>query len=132
MAAPGSFRLLCDHGSSALPRRSGRSLFTPTPAVESQPQPIAGSILTAAHLLGPHAVELNFAIIVIQLALGIGLVWRRRVKLALACSIVWALWPRRAGTRFAAQDADVQTRATMTGSRVGERLPPAGSAVTIT
>lgn len=59
--------------------------------IENQPQPIAGSILTAVHLLGPHAVELNVAIIVVQLALCVGLVWRRTVKLALAGSIAWAL-----------------------------------------
>lgn len=59
--------------------------------IENQPQPIAASILAAVHLLGPYAFELNVAIIVGQLALALGLVFRRSVKLALAGSIVWAL-----------------------------------------
>lgn len=59
--------------------------------VENQPQPIASSIRAAVHLLGPHTVELNIAIVVVQLTLGVGLLWRRSVKLALAGSILWAL-----------------------------------------
>ncbi len=57
---------------------------------ENQPQPISGSIIDATHLLGPHVVQLNLAIIVIQLAIGAGLLWPRSVKPALACSIIWA------------------------------------------
>lgn len=58
---------------------------------ENQPQPIFGSLVSASQLLGAHPVELNVAIIVIQLALAGGLLWRRTVKLALVVSIPWVL-----------------------------------------
>lgn len=58
---------------------------------ENQPEPILGSIVHVAHLLGPYPVELNLAIIVIQLAIGVGLLVPQSVNAALACSIVWAL-----------------------------------------
>jgi hypothetical protein len=58
---------------------------------ENQPQPIFGSLVSAAHLLAPVHVELNIAIIVIQLALACGLLCRRTVKPALALSVAWAL-----------------------------------------
>jgi len=58
---------------------------------ENQPQPIFGSLVVASHVLGPYHAELNMAIIVIQLALGAGLLWRPTVKPALAVSIFWAL-----------------------------------------
>jgi hypothetical protein len=58
---------------------------------ENQPQPIYGSLVFAAHLLAPVHVELNIAIIVIQLALACGLLCRRTVKPALALSVAWAL-----------------------------------------
>ena len=58
---------------------------------ENQPQPIYGSLVTAAHLLGPYHVELNLAIIVIQLGLAAGLIWPRTTKPALAVSVGWAL-----------------------------------------
>ncbi|MHB1537815.1 MAG: hypothetical protein ACYCUM_08010 [Solirubrobacteraceae bacterium] len=59
--------------------------------VENQPEPISGSILAAVHVLGPHAVALNVAIVLVELALGAGLLSPRSVKLALACSVAWAL-----------------------------------------
>ena len=58
---------------------------------ENQPQPIFGSLVSASHLLGPHAVALNVAIIVIQLVIAAGLLWPRTVKPALGVSVVWAL-----------------------------------------
>jgi hypothetical protein len=58
---------------------------------ENQPQPIFGSLVTASHLLEPVHVELNVLIIIVQLALACGLLWRHTVKPALALSIVWAL-----------------------------------------
>jgi hypothetical protein len=58
---------------------------------EHQPQPIYGSLVTASRLLAPHHVELNVAIIVVQLAIAGGLLLPRTAKLALAASIPWAL-----------------------------------------
>ena len=58
---------------------------------ENQPQPIYGSLVTASHLLGPYYLELNLAIIVIQLAIAAGLIWPRTTRAALAVSIPWAL-----------------------------------------
>jgi hypothetical protein len=58
---------------------------------ENQPQPIFDSLVSVSHLLEPFHVELNTAIILVQLALACGLLWRRTVKAALALSIAWAL-----------------------------------------
>lgn len=58
---------------------------------EGQPQPISGSIVSASNLLSGHAIALNVVIIVVQLAIGAGLAWRRSVRVALAVSVVWAL-----------------------------------------
>jgi hypothetical protein len=58
---------------------------------ENQPQPIFGSLVWASHLLGPYPVELNVAIIVVQLLIATGLLWPRTVKPALALSVAWAL-----------------------------------------
>lgn len=58
---------------------------------EHQPQPIFGSLVTAARLLGPYPAELNVAIIAIQLTLAAGLLYPRTVKLALGLSVPWAL-----------------------------------------
>jgi hypothetical protein len=58
---------------------------------ENQPRPIFDSLLWASHLLEPFHVELNIAIIIVQLALACGLLRRRTVKPALALSIAWAL-----------------------------------------
>lgn len=58
---------------------------------ENQPQPIFGSLVSASHLLEPFHVELNVAIIVIQLALAFGLILRPTVKPALALSAAWAM-----------------------------------------
>lgn len=58
---------------------------------ENQPRWIYDSLVSASHLLGSHAVALNVAIIVVQLTIAAGLVWRRTVTAALALSIPWAL-----------------------------------------
>lgn len=57
----------------------------------SQPQPVFGSIVDAARLLEPYHVELNVMIIVVQLAIAAGILWRRTLRTALAVSVVWAL-----------------------------------------
>ncbi len=58
---------------------------------ENQPRPIYDSVVFASHLLAPYAVELNAAIVIIELAIAAGLLWRPTVKPALAISIAWAL-----------------------------------------
>lgn len=70
---------------------SGLVLDTILGNAENQPQPISGSLAAASHLLAPHAVALNIAIILVQLLIAAGLVWRRTVKPALAVSVAWAL-----------------------------------------
>lgn len=70
---------------------SGLVFHTILGNAENQPEPIYGSLVTASHLLGPYAIELNGAIIVIQLAIAAGLLWPRTVKPALGASVVWAL-----------------------------------------
>jgi hypothetical protein len=58
---------------------------------ENQPQPIYGSLVFAAHVLAPVHVELNLAIVLVEIALACALLRRRQVKVALSLSIVWAL-----------------------------------------
>lgn len=58
---------------------------------ENQPRPIYDSVVFASHLLARYAIELNVAIVIIELAIAAGLLWRPTVKLALALSIAWAV-----------------------------------------
>jgi hypothetical protein len=58
---------------------------------ENQPEPILGSIVHVAHLIGPYPIELNVAIIVVQLGIGVALLMQRNAKAVLAFSVVWAL-----------------------------------------
>lgn len=55
------------------------------------PQPVASSIAWAAELIGRHAGLANLAFALVQVALGLGIAWRRSTKAALAASIPWAL-----------------------------------------
>lgn len=57
----------------------------------SQPEPIRGSIVLAAWLAGPVHVELNIAIVAVQLVIAAGIAWRGTTRVALLASIAWAL-----------------------------------------
>ncbi|HEY5357232.1 MAG TPA: hypothetical protein VIJ82_05995 [Streptosporangiaceae bacterium] len=61
------------------------------PAGAGSPGFVARPVTFAAQLMGHHPVPLNALFATIQLALGLGLLWRRTARLALAGSIVWAL-----------------------------------------
>ncbi|HTX28919.1 MAG TPA: hypothetical protein VME19_18105 [Streptosporangiaceae bacterium] len=55
------------------------------------PGVVASPITWDATLVEHHAVLLNTIFATIQLLLGIGIAWRRTVRLALAASVAWAL-----------------------------------------
>jgi hypothetical protein len=61
------------------------------PAGAGSPGFVARPVTFAAQLMGHHPVPLNALFATIQLALGLGLLWRRTARLALAGSIAWAL-----------------------------------------
>ena len=56
-----------------------------------QPAIIAAPITWAAHLMAPHIALWNTAFALIQIAIGLGLLWKRTVKQALLLSFAWAL-----------------------------------------
>ena len=56
-----------------------------------QPHWLASSINWAANLTGPHLSVFNTLFALTQLVIGLGLLYRRTVKSALAVSIAWAL-----------------------------------------
>lgn len=66
-----------------------------------QPEPIRGSIIFAADLLEAHTALLNVFIVVVQVTIAAGLLWRRTVKPALVLSFVWALGVWWIGEGFA-------------------------------
>jgi hypothetical protein len=55
------------------------------------PAIIADPITWSARLIGNHVVVMNAIFATIQLLLGLGIAWRRTVRIALAASIVWSL-----------------------------------------
>ncbi len=61
------------------------------PSAAGQPAPLAHSILAMAHYLQPHLVMWNALFALLQLAIGVGLCFRRSVKPALVVSFVWSL-----------------------------------------
>ena len=61
------------------------------PAAPGNPAFIADPITWAAGIIADHPVPTNAAFAGIQLALGLGIAWRPATRLALACSIGWAL-----------------------------------------
>jgi hypothetical protein len=58
------------------------------------PPALAESISWAARIIEHHPAATNAAFATIQLALGLGIAWRRTIKLALAGSVLWsvAVW----------------------------------------
>jgi hypothetical protein len=61
------------------------------PAAMGSPAFIAGSVTGAGQLMLTHPALYNTAFAAIQLALGLGLLWRRSARAALAGTIIWAL-----------------------------------------
>lgn len=62
-----------------------------SPAGDGQPAVVAGPVHWAASLIAAHPVAWDVPFAVIQLLLGLGLLYPRTVKLALAASLPWAL-----------------------------------------
>lgn len=60
-------------------------------AAPGNPPLIADPITWSAHLIDQHVVVMNAGFAAIQLLLGLGMLWRPTVKLALGASIGWAL-----------------------------------------
>jgi hypothetical protein len=67
-----------------------------------QPHAIGELIITTARFLAPHAAAWNAAFATIQLAIAVGLLWRRTVRLALAVSFAWVLGVWAIGEGFGA------------------------------
>jgi hypothetical protein len=61
------------------------------PAGAGSPGFVASPVMFAGQLMLHNEVAFNAAFATIQLALGLGLLWRRTVRAALAGTIVWAL-----------------------------------------
>jgi hypothetical protein len=61
------------------------------PASSGQPPFVARPMLWAAHLASPQIALWNGLFAAVQIAIGVGLLWRRTVKPALALSFAWAL-----------------------------------------
>ena len=74
-----------------------RSMFTKAfggtlaATASGNPAVIADPITWVARLVGDHPVALNAVFATIQLLLGLGITWRRTLRLALGASIAWAL-----------------------------------------
>ena len=61
------------------------------PAAAGNPGFVAGPLLAAARIAGHDPVASNAVFATIQLAIGLGLLWRRTVRAALVASIIWGL-----------------------------------------
>lgn len=61
------------------------------PTADGNPVWVHGPVDWATSLLAGHVIVFNALFATIQLAIAMGLFWRRTVKLALAASIVWSL-----------------------------------------
>ncbi len=73
-------------------------MFTPmfaarvlAPAAQGNPGWIAASILWASGIVEHDSILLNTGLASLQLAIGLGIAWRRSLKPALAVSLVWSL-----------------------------------------
>ena len=62
-----------------------------SPAGDGQPALVAGPVHWAARLIAAHPVTWDIPFAIIQLLLGLGLLYPRTAKLALAASLPWAL-----------------------------------------
>ncbi len=60
-------------------------------SVDGQPSIVARPVMWAAHLMVPHIALWNALFALVQIAIGVGLLWKRTVKLALLLSFGWAL-----------------------------------------
>ena len=61
------------------------------PTAKGQPAIVAVPVAWSAHLIAAEPVLLDAVFATVQLCLGVGLLWRRSVKVALGGSVLWAL-----------------------------------------
>ncbi|HUE07283.1 MAG TPA: hypothetical protein VMP41_07635 [Acidimicrobiales bacterium] len=61
------------------------------PMAQGQPAPVTWSITNLAHLIRPDAGVWNFFFGALQLAIGVGMLFRRTVKPAIVAMAIWAL-----------------------------------------
>ena len=61
------------------------------PAASGQPGWVAWPVLHSAHLIAHHVIVADLVFALVQLALGIGLLFRRTARRALIASVAWAL-----------------------------------------
>ncbi len=62
-----------------------------TMSAEGNPSVIARSILWSGRTIGHHPVEINALFAFVQVAIGLGVAWRRSTRAALAVSVAWSL-----------------------------------------
>lgn len=61
------------------------------PSADGSPHVVVAGVTLAAHVIAGHPVLWNALFAAVQLALGIGLLWRPTVRAALAGSVAWGL-----------------------------------------
>jgi hypothetical protein len=84
---------LVDAALQFQPFMFGRGLVTQVidPAAMGSPAIVAGSVSAAGQVMLAHPVLFNAAFATVQLLLGLGLLWRRTTRAALAGTIAWSL-----------------------------------------
>lgn len=84
---------LLDAGLQFQPFMFGRGFVTSVlmPAGMGSPAIVSGAVTGAGQLIEPHAALANAVFATVQLLLGLGLLWRRTARAALAGTIAWAL-----------------------------------------
>jgi hypothetical protein len=84
---------LIDGALQLQPFMFGRAFVTEiiAPNETGQPGFVAAPIRLAAHLIEPRVALFNLVAVIIQMLIGIGLIYRRTVKAALLTSFGWAL-----------------------------------------
>jgi hypothetical protein len=84
---------LADGALQLQPFMFGRAFVTQViaPNAVGQPGVVAGPVIFAAHLIGPRIALFNAFAATTQLLIGLGLVYRPTVKLALLASFGWGL-----------------------------------------
>ncbi len=61
------------------------------PVAQGQPPLIGHSITAMASFIAPHIAAWNLVFALVQLALGLGFLWRRTVRPAIVASLAWSL-----------------------------------------
>jgi hypothetical protein len=84
---------LLDAALQFQPFMFGRGFVTSVlmPAGMGSPAIVSGAVTGAGQLIEPHAALANAVFATVQLLLGLGLLWRRTARAALAGTIAWAL-----------------------------------------